>query len=142
MRLSRLAAAAALTAGLFASPALAGGHAEKGKEIVHTKCKICHSIYDGDNVILKGGKIGPNLFGVMGRTAASIPGYDYSKTLLEAGQKGLVWDEASMVAYTAGTKDFLGTFLGRDDDLYSRMSFVIKGEEDRQAIAAYLATLQ
>lgn len=127
---------------LFASPALAGGHVAKGEQIVHTKCKICHSIYDGDNVILKGGKIGPNLFGVMGRTAGHAEGYDHSKTLIEAGDAGLAWDEATVASYLADTKKFLASYLGREDEIYSRMSFRVKGDEDRAAIAAYLATLQ
>ena len=141
MRLFPLAAAA-LTTALFASPVFAGGHVAKGEQIVHTKCKICHSIYNGDDVILKGGKIGPNLFGVMGRVAGHAEGYDHSKTLIEAGDKGLVWDEAQTADYLAGTKDFLRAFLGREDEIYSRMSFRVKSDEDRKAIAAYLATLQ
>jgi cytochrome c len=141
MRLFPLAAAA-LTTALIASPALAGGHLAKGKEIVHTKCKICHSIYNGGNVILKGGKIGPNLFGVIGRTAGRADDYDHSETLIEAGEKGLVWNEAQVVSFIAGTKDFLKTYLGREDDIDSRMSFRVKSEDDRKAVAAYLATLQ
>ena len=137
MRLIALAAAATLSAG----SAFAGGHVEKGKQIVHTKCKICHSIKNGDEVILKGTAVGPNLWGVIGATAGSVDGHDYSKTLKEAGEKGLVWDEAKVVSYLADTKGFLGEYLGRTDDIWSRMSFRIKGEDDRKAIAAYLATL-
>ena len=138
MRLLPLAAFAALLAG----PALAGGHVAKGEKIVHTKCKICHSIQDGDNVILKGGKVGPNLFGIVGRGAGQLDGSEFSQTLIEAGDAGLVWDEAQLADYLGGTKDFLKAYLGREDDIYSRMSFRVKSEEDRQAIAAYLATLQ
>lgn len=141
MRILTAAALSALTA-LFASPAVADGHTARGEQIVHTKCKICHSISDGDNVILDGASIGPNLFGVIGRTAGHADGFDHSKTLVEAGNEGLVWDEAAVVTYLAGTKDFLKSYLGRDDDVYSRMSFRLKSEDDRKAVAAYLATLQ
>lgn len=141
MRLFPLAAAA-LTTAFLANPAFAGGHVAKGEQIVHSKCKICHSIYNGDDVILKGGKIGPNLFGVMGRVAGHAEGYDHSETLIEAGDKGLAWDEAQIADYIADTKVFLKAYLGRDDNIYSRMSFRVKSDEDRKAIAAYLATLQ
>ncbi|MGB0411822.1 MAG: c-type cytochrome [Pikeienuella sp.] len=137
MRLLPLAALAALVA----SPVLADGHAAKGEKIVHTKCKICHSIYNGDDVILKGGKIGPNLFGIMGRTAGHAEGYDHSKTLIEAGDEGLVWDEANLAEYIRGTKPFLSAFLGREDEIYSRMSYRVKSEDDAKAISAYLSTL-
>ena len=141
MRLFPLAAAA-LTTALFASPLFAGGHVAKGEKIVHTKCKICHSIYNGGDVILKGGTIGPNLFGILGRVAGHAEGYDHSKTLIEAGDKGLAWDEAQLADYIGDTKVFLKAYLGREDEIYSRMSYRVKDEEDRKAIAAYLATLQ
>lgn len=136
-----VSAAIALVA-LTALPAFAGGHVEKGKQIVHTKCKICHSITNGDEVILKGTKVGPNLWGVVGHQAGAVEGHDYSKTLVEAGEKGLVWDEAQLAAYLADTKAFLGAYLGREDEIWSRMSFRVKDEDDRNAIAAYLATLK
>lgn len=141
MRLFPLAAAA-LTTALLASPALAGGHVAKGEKIVHTKCKICHSIYNGDDVILKGSKIGPNLFGVIGRVAGHAEGYDHGETLIEAGDKGLTWDEAQVADFIGDTKVFLKAYLGREENIYSRMSYRVKNEEDRKAIAAYLATLQ
>lgn len=138
MRLLPLAALAMLVAG----PAFAGGHVAKGEQIVHTKCKICHSIQNGSDVILKGGKVGPNLFGVVGRTAGQLDGYWFSDTLTEAGDQGLVWDEAQIAAFTAGTKEFLKGYLGREENVFSRMSYRVNDEDDRKAVAAYLATLQ
>ena len=55
----------------FAAPALASGDAAKG-ESDFKKCKACHAIVADDGTeIVKGGKVGPNLYGVVGRAAAS-----------------------------------------------------------------------
>ena len=43
-----------------------------GKQVFHSQCAICHSDKPGEN------KIGPSLFGVVGRHTGSEPGYDYS----------------------------------------------------------------
>ncbi|HET6160727.1 MAG TPA: cytochrome c, partial [Dongiaceae bacterium] len=38
---------------------------------------------------------GPNLFGVVGRTAGTLPGFTYSAAFA-AGDKGIVWDESTL----------------------------------------------
>src|SRR4051812_6753610 len=58
-------------------------------EKVFTKCKVCH-IADKDQ-----NKIGPSLNGVIGRTAGTHPGFNYSKAMTEAGKSGVKWDEAT-----------------------------------------------
>ena len=51
----------------------AGAQADFGK------CKACHSIIAADGTdIVKGGKTGPNLFGVIGRPVGSLDGFTYS----------------------------------------------------------------
>ena len=41
--------------------------------------------------IYKGGKTGPNLYGVIGRVAGSYDGYKYGKGLSAAQEEGFVW---------------------------------------------------
>ena len=54
---------------------LAMGDVAHGEK-VFKKCSACHMIAaDGKN------KIGPNLWGVIGRTAGAIDGYNYSKAM-------------------------------------------------------------
>ena len=116
-----------------------GAHAQdvaKGEKVMK-KCKACHTIADGDTVIFKGGKTGPNLFGVVGRAAGAVEGYKYSKSMVAAGEQGLVWDEESLAAYLQNPSGYLKEYLG-DSGAKSKMSLKLrKGMED---VIAYLAS--
>ena len=85
----RLILAAAL-AGL-ASNAVA---APSGQQLFEQRCGMCHSLQQAP------GKMGPPLAGVVGRKAASVPGYAYS-----AAMKG------SGITWTADKLDVLLTTL-------------------------------
>ncbi|MFO1203091.1 MAG: c-type cytochrome [Tabrizicola sp.] len=122
----------------LASPAMAGDPA-KGEE-TFKKCKSCHGIVAPDGTeIQKGGKTGPNLWGVVGRPVASYPDFKYGEGMKEANEKGVVWDEAAIVVYLADPTAWVKTATG-DDDAKSKMSFKLTdGAED---MAAYLATFK
>ncbi len=129
------AAAAALIA--LTLPAYAQGDAAAG-EATFKKCKSCHSITDAEGEkIVKGGKVGPNLYGVIGRAAGSVEDFKYSKSMSAAGEAGLVWDEALVAEYSHDPNAFLAAQLD-DPKAKSKMTFKLKnGGED---VAAYLAT--
>ncbi|MCV6585827.1 MAG: cytochrome C [Marinibacterium sp.] len=128
----------AAIAGLIAAPALAEGDAEAGKKAFN-KCKSCHMVVAADDtVIVKGGKTGPNLFGVPGRQAGTYPDFRYGGDLVAAGEKGLVWDEETFVAYAQDPRGFLREYLD-DTGAKSKMSFRLKsGAED---IYAFLVSV-
>ncbi|MBW4708299.1 c-type cytochrome [Roseobacter sp. YSTF-M11] len=132
---------AAIIAISFAAPAFADGHstgdAAEGEKTFN-KCKSCHMIVADDGTeIVKGGKTGPNLYGVIGRTAGTAD-FRYGDDLVAAGAAGLVWDEANLAEYIADPREFLRTTLD-DSKAKSRMSFKLrKGGED---VAAYLASV-
>ena len=67
----------------LALPALADGDAANGEKEFR-KCKSCHSISSADADLVKGGKTGPNLYGVAGRTA----GGEASAAATQASQAG------------------------------------------------------
>ena len=136
MKLSIIAALATLS---MAAPVFAAGDAAKG-EADFKKCKACHSIIGADGTeVVKGGKTGPHLFGVVGRAAGSVEDFKYSDVMKEAGEKGLVCSEESLVSYLPDPSKFLEEFSG-DDKGKSKMTFKLaKGAED---MAAYLATLK
>jgi len=126
---------AVLAATAVALPAFAEGDAAKGEK-TFKKCKACHMIVNGDEVIVKGGKTGPDLYGVIGRQAGSFEGFKYSKSLVALGATGFVWDEASLAEWVANPKDFL---KAHDQAPKTKMSFKLKkGGED---VAAYLASV-
>lgn len=63
----------------------------RAQRLAFEVCAYCHSSTPGGMH-----KVGPNLYGVFGRKAASAPGYDYSTALRESD---LVWDEATLEAF-------------------------------------------
>ena len=124
--------------GLRAVPALAEGDAEAGAKTFN-KCKSCHSIVSPDGeAIVKGGKTGPNLYGVVGRTAGTYEGFKYGDSIVAAGEKGLTWDEEHFVTYVQDPKGFLKDYLG-ETSAKSKMTFKLKsGGED---VFAYLQSV-
>lgn len=124
-RFPEIAAAAALVLAVLQGGAAAQDAAAGEK--VFAKCKACHAVGEGAK-----NKVGPELNGIVGRGAASLPDYKYSKAMEGKGAEGLVWDEASLAAYLADPKGFVkGT----------KMAFAgLKKPEDLENIIAYLAT--
>jgi cytochrome c len=84
-------AAVLLTTALavLSGPALAqdDGAAEEAQLAFNNNCRTCHVTREGDH------RLGPSLYGVVGREAGSAPGYGYSSAMADAG---LVWDEATL----------------------------------------------
>ncbi len=127
----------AVAAVALAAPAFAGDPA--AGEDTFKKCKACHSVIGADGTeIQKGGRTGPNLYGVIGRAVASDPDFKYGDSLAALGATGAVWDEASLAAYVADPAAYLKSTLA-DDAAKSKMSFKLaSGGED---VAAYLASV-
>lgn len=127
----------AATAAALAAPAFAGDPA--AGEDGFKKCKACHSVIATDGTeIQKGGRTGPNLYGVIDRAVASDPDYAYGDSLAALGATGAIWDEASVAAYVADPAAYLKTALA-DDTAKSKMSFKLaSGGED---VASYLASV-
>src|SRR5690606_33976013 len=100
------------------------------------KCKACHTIADGDTVIQKGGKTGPNLFGIVGKEVGQDETFKHGPGILAAKEKGLVWTEENLAAYIRDPSGFLSEFVG--EKVTSKMTFKLKDSDD---VAAYLASL-
>lgn len=122
-------------AAVLAASGASAADLEKGEKDFK-RCKACHAIVNGDEVIYKGGKTGPNLYGVIGRQAGSVEGFKYKDSIVAAGEAGLVWDEATLVAYITDPKKYLTEYLG--ESAKSGMSFKMKKGED---VAAYIASV-
>jgi cytochrome c len=61
---------------------------------VFKRCTVCHTNAKG-----AGNGLGPNLFGVFGRKAASLKDFPYSGALQKSG---LVWTEDNLTKWVAG----------------------------------------
>ena len=115
------------------------GDAAKG-ESDFKRCKACHMIVAGDGTeVVKGGKTGPNLFGLAGKPVGSDPDFKYGESLLAAKAAGAVWDAESLAAYVTDPGVWLTSVTG-DDSAKSKMTFKLKSGGDD--MAAYLIGLQ
>lgn len=103
--------------------AFAQGDVAKGKKTFR-KCQSCHAVEEGKN------KVGPSVFGVVGRTAGMVKGFKYSNAMANAG---FVWDEAALDGFLQNPRTYLpGT----------KMSFAgLKKQSQRDDVIAYLKTL-
>ena len=103
---------------LFASTSAAEGAK------VFKKCAACHSIKEGG-----ANKIGPALWGVLGRPAGSIPDYKYSKAMAAHGKN---WSFEEMNGFLIKPKDWIkGT----------KMSFAgLKKANERAAVILFMNT--
>ena len=97
---------------------------DKGKEIFK-KCALCHTNEAGKN------KIGPSLFGIVGRHSASIANFNYSDAMKNFDK---TWDRATLDTYLTNPREVVpGT----------KMIFPgLKDKADRDALIDYLETLK
>jgi len=86
------------------------------------RCAVCHTFNDGGAK-----RVGPNLWGIVGKDKGTVDGFKYSDALRD---KGGAWSYEDLNAFLASPKEFVkGT----------RMSFAgIKSAQDRAAIIAYM----
>lgn len=119
MRIVAIAVAAVLVGGIGASAAAD----VEGAKLFKKKCTVCHRL---DETGKK--KVGPNLWGVVGRPIASAPGFKYSKGL--GRHKGKTWTEENLDAWLTKPRAFAkGT----------RMAFPgFRKAGQRAAVIAYL----
>ena len=115
---------ATLAATLLALPAMAqdAGDPAKGEK-EFKKCKACHMIQapDGTDVV-KGGKTGPNLYGVVGRPIATEEGFKYSDALIKLGEAGEVWTAEDLEHYITDPNSYVEEKVG-DKSLKTKMTF-------------------
>ncbi|WP_312359402.1 cytochrome c family protein [Agrobacterium sp.] len=96
MRNTIIIAAAMLTASTV--PALSEGDVAKG-EAVFKRCSACHAIGEGAK-----NRVGPQLNGITGRAAGSVPDYNYSSAMKKAGEDGLVWTPEELRDFLSAPK--------------------------------------
>lgn len=99
-----------------------GEDAASGAKLFASRCSGCHAPDHS--------KVGPSLAGVVGRPAASVPGYPYSTALAKSG---LTWSDANLARWLAGPTAMVPG---------AGMPMAVPDATERQSIIAYLRTLQ
>jgi cytochrome c len=123
MRFPSLALALGVLLAFAAGPGMAAD-VEAGKT-AFKKCALCHTTEAGKN------KIGPSLFGIVGRKSASLDGFNYSEGMKKFDH---TWDEGTLDEYLADPR---ATIPG------TKMIFPgIKDKAERDDVIAYLETLK
>ena len=115
---------AAVIVGLLPPRAAHAQNAENGQKAFRQICSICHEAVAGRN------RVGPSLFGVVGRKAGTVADFHYSD---EMKNSGLTWDAATLDRFIAAPRAVVpGT----------RMAYAgLMDDVKRQDLIAYLATL-
>ena len=90
-------------------------------EVVFAQCRTCHLVEEGKN------GVGPSLYGVIGREAGSIEGFNYSEA---NATSGITWTPEVMFEYLEAPREYMpGT----------RMAYPgLKSAQDRADVIAYL----
>ena len=113
-----------LLVGLLTGAAHAGGDPTRGADVFRQNCAACHSQERGQNLV------GPSLFSVVGRAAASIADFSYSAAMKRSG---VVWTADKLMAYLKAPRQYMPGV---------KMMFPgLSDEKDRENIVAFLATL-
>ena len=95
------------------------------KRLMSIDFKGCHQIGEGAK-----NRVGPHLNEIFGRKAAGVDGFKYSKSMVRAGNDGLIWEGKTLDAYIENPKALISG---------TRMSYKgMKAREDREALLAYL----
>ncbi len=125
MRDCLFGALALVGASVLTTPAVAAGDAAAGKALFNAKCSLCHAPVEGQN------KIGPSLWGVVGRKAGTLPTYTYSDAMKNANR---TWSDATLDDYLVNPRQKIPGV---------KMIFAgLPEESDRQNVIAYLTTLK
>ena len=124
MRLSLIALTVAAASSLLIALPAHAQNVEAGQKAFKQQCGLCHDTSAGKN------RVGPSLFGLVGRKSGAVDGFHYSDANKNSG---LTWDQATLDKYLADPR---GTVPG------TTMTYAgVKNEEQRRDIIAYLATL-
>jgi cytochrome c len=125
-RIAALAGAAS-TLALLASPAFAGD-AARGAQLFKGTCGVCHLAQPHPAISDLAMRIGPNLWGVVGRKAGTAQHFRYSAAMV---QSGIVW-----------TPDRLRPYIHEPQKTIPNIRMSYQGEPDLKKVDDIIAYLQ
>ena len=125
------ALAAAIALPLVSVDAMADAKAAKrGKKVAVKQCVACHDITEAAQ-----NKVGPPLWGIFGKPAGTVEGYQYSQVHLDkAKADSIIWDDATLNIYIADPQ----ALIPGNKMVYPG----VKKETQRKNLIEYLKTLK
>ena len=97
-----------------------------GQSVFSQKCASCHTVTPD----LAHGLLGPNLVGVVGRTAGTMAGWDFSPALKESK---VTWTEENLNKWLTDSTAFAPG---------AQMELKVPSRIEREDVIAYLKTLK
>jgi cytochrome c len=97
-----------------------------GKVLFDQKCASCHTV----SADMEHGLLGPNLVGVVGRTAGTIDKWDFSAALKDSK---VVWTEDNLQKWLTDSTGFIGG---------AKMDLKVPARLEREDLIGYLKTLK
>ncbi len=104
----------------------AQGDPAAGQAVFEQKCSSCHSVAAD----LTHGLLGPNLVGVVGRTAGTVAGWDFSPALKDSK---VIWTEENLNKWLTDTTAFVPM---------AQMDLKVPSRFEREDVISYLKNLK
>lgn len=134
-----IALAAAIAIPMASSNAIAMDEAaavkkmvKRGKKAAIKQCFACHDITAD-----KQNRVGPPLWGIYGKPAASVEGYQYSEAQLSKADS-VVWDEATLDLYLQDPK----ALVPGNKMAYPVVGMPVMTDEKRKNVIEFLKSLK
>ena len=124
MKLRSFPRTSAFVLSVLGAAAHAAGDPARGADLFQQNCSTCHSTEPGQNLV------GPTLFSVVGRPAASVANFPYSAAMKNSGIR---WTTNQLMVYLRAPRHYLPGV---------KMMFAgLPDPQDRENVVAFLATL-
>ena len=104
---------------------------KRGKKVAIKQCFACHDITED-----KQNRVGPPLWGVYGKNAGWVEGYQYSEAHL--AKKDLVWNEETLDAYVQDPK----ALIPGNKMAYPVAGMPVMEEKHRKNLIEFLKSLK
>jgi cytochrome c len=102
----------------------AAGNPSAGKTVFATRCAVCHSTEPDEN------RTGPSLAGIVDSKSGTVPGFNFSPAMKNAG---VTWNDANLDKFLANPTGFI----------HGAMMFAnLSSATDRENVIAYLDSLK
>lgn len=106
---------------------LANADIDQGKKVAR-KCSACHTFEEGGK-----NRVGPNLYGIIGKVAGEGDGFKFSKAMAAKGAEGYTWTYEHLDQYLANPREAIPG---------NKMTFPgLKKPQDRADVIAYIRSL-